>query len=63
MSHVQAIIRKTYTIGLTFTGKPDAATIHKMKAEGFKYENGNWYCSQTDTRLIGESEVAQQIAA
>ena len=63
MSDVQAIIRKTHTVSLTFTGKPDAGTIKTMKTAGFKYENGNWYSSQTDSHLIREEEVAIQIAA
>lgn len=63
MSQIQSIIRKTFTEALTFTGKPTSETIKLLKASGFKYENGNWYRSQTDSRLIVESEVATNVAA
>ena len=63
MSNVQAIVRKSNTTALTFTGRPDSGLIQRLKTAGFKYENGNWFKSQSDSKLVTEADVELQMEA
>lgn len=58
-----AIVRKTFTVSITHVGKPSAERRQQLKDAGYKYENGNWYKSQTESHFADESKVAQLIAA
>jgi hypothetical protein len=63
MSNNQAIVRKSYTTSATFTGVPSVELRKKMVADGFKFKNGHWYRHASDSVVVGESEVAKQLAA
>lgn len=63
MSQIQAIVRKTSTTSLTFTGRPAPEVLQKLKDAGFRYEKGNWFVSKLDSRLADESDVARMIGA
>jgi hypothetical protein len=42
----------------TLTSKPDEATRARLKAAGFKFENGNWSKNQTEGKLATLEDVA-----
>lgn len=54
-----AIIKHSTTVSLTFTDKPDEATRTRLKAAGFKFENGNWYRNQTQGKSANTAELQQ----
>ena len=58
-----AIVRRTYTESITFVGKPSEERRVQLKAAGYKFENGNWYRSRSDSQLASDDEVAKQVAA
>ena len=60
---IQAIVRNTQTVSVTFTGKPSREVLQRLKNAGFRYEKGNWFNSQTTGKLISETEVESDIAA
>ncbi len=53
------VIRTSYTVSVTFTNKPDDAMRARLKAAGYKFENGNWYRNQTDGKLATLEDVSQ----
>jgi hypothetical protein len=53
------VIRTSYTESVTFTTKPDDAMRARLKAAGYKLENGNWHRNQTDGKLATLEDVAQ----
>lgn len=61
MSELQLILRQTNTTALTFAGKPSPETIKRLKAAGFKYENGNWFNTASHSQVVSESEVAEHL--
>ena len=62
-TQTQAIIRKSYTVTLTFTGVPDAQLRKRLMAEGFAFRNGQWVKNQAQSSVIDEENVAASIAA
>ena len=63
MSNIQAIVRKSNTVAMTFTSKPDLGLIQRLKTAGYKYENGNWFKSQSDSQLVALTDVEHQLTA
>lgn len=64
MSNItQAIIRKSYTEALTFTGVPSEALRKEMTAKGFKYKNGQWVRHESQSEVVAEEQVAGKLAA
>ena len=57
------IIRQTTTVSITFVEKPSEELRRQLRESGFRYENGNWYRSQTDGQMATEELVAQVLAA
>jgi hypothetical protein len=58
-SETIGVIRTSYTVSVTFTSKPDEATRARLKAAGFKFENGNWFCNQADGKLATLDDIAR----
>lgn len=58
-----AIIRQTVTVAITFVDKPSDERRRQLKDAGFRYENGNWYKSNTVGQQADDSTVAKIIAA
>jgi hypothetical protein len=62
-SEAVAIIRHSVTLSLTFTNKPSDSERQALKDRGYKFENGQWYRNQTDSRLATQAEVQQLLMA
>lgn len=58
-----AIIRQTSTVAVTFEGMPSEERRRALKAAGYRYDNGHWYRSQSDSQMASEEQVAQVLAA
>lgn len=58
-----AIARQVTTVSITFSEKPSEERRRELKASGFRYENGNWYKSDSQSHLADEATVAKLIAA
>jgi hypothetical protein len=58
-----AIIRKTITVSITFVDKPSDERRRQLKEAGYKYENGNWYRSDTEGHRASDALVSQVLAA
>jgi hypothetical protein len=58
-----AIVRQSVTVSLTFTSKPSDSERQALKDKGYKFENGQWYRNQTDSRLTTQAEVQQLLMA
>ena len=58
-----AIIKHTTTVSITFVERPSSEMISKLKAGGYRYENGNWFKSHTQGKHADHEVVAQLIAA
>ena len=58
-----AIVRKTTTVAITFEGVPPEERRRALKEAGYRYDNGHWYRSQSDSQMAPEELVAQVLAA
>jgi hypothetical protein len=58
-----AIVRKVFTISITFVNKPSDARRQQLKGAGYRFENGNWYKSDTEGKHADDATVADLIAA
>ena len=58
-----AIARQVTTVSITFTEKPSEERRRELKAAGFKFENGNWYKSESQSHFADDATVAKLIAA
>ena len=58
-----AIIRKTTTVAFTFEGMPSEERRRALKEAGYRYDNGHWYRSQSDSQMAPEEMVAKVLAA
>ncbi len=63
MSNVQAIVRNSYTVTITFTGVPSVELRKTMQESGFKFRNGQWMKNRNDSQIVAEGNVATSIAA
>ena len=57
------VIRSSYTVSITFTAKPSEELRKRLKAAGYKFENGNWYRNQSDGNLATDASVDRLLAA
>ena len=60
---VQAIFQTRYTQIATSAGVPSKETRQALAKYGFEYRNGNWIKSESNSSVVTETEVAQQVAA
>lgn len=58
-----AIIRQTSTVAVTFEGVPSEERRRALKAAGYRYDNGHWYRSQSESQMASEELVAQVLEA
>ena len=58
-----AIIRQTTTVSIAFAEKPSEERRKQLRDAGYRYENGNWYRSDPQSRMASEELVAQVLAA
>ncbi|WP_165253594.1 hypothetical protein [Paludisphaera soli] len=63
MSQIQAIVRKSFTVSITFTGTPSAELRNSLKGEGYEFKNGQWFKNQAESQIVSEADVSKAVAA
>lgn len=63
MSQIQAIVRKSFTVSITFTETPSAELRKSLKSNGYEFKNGQWYKNQAESQIVTEADVAKVVAA
>ncbi len=63
MSNSVAIVRKTTTLSITYVEKPTDEERRKLKDAGYRYENGQWYKSQSVGNHADSDTIAKLLAA
>jgi hypothetical protein len=62
-SNPVAIVRKVFTISITFVNKPSDTRRQQLKDAGYRFENGQWYKSHPEGHHADDATVADLIAA
>lgn len=63
MSQIQAIVRKSFIVSITFTGIPSPELRKALTAKGYSFKNGQWFKSETESQIVTEADVAKVVAA
>jgi hypothetical protein len=63
MSNLQAIVRKSSTVAVTFAGIPDPELRKAMKAQRAEFKNGQWVRTQSESVVVDAADVSQHFAS
>ena len=62
-TQLQAIVRRTTTVAITFTGIPSLDERKAMKSQGAEFKNGQWVRSVSDSEILNSPEAVKAFFA
>lgn len=60
---IQAIVRNSHTVTMTFTSTPSPELRKQLQAQGFTFRTGQWVKNEATSFIHTEEVIAQQLAA